>query len=585
MANRFLNNITINDQYTLPSTDGDADQIIQTDGAGNLSFVDLSSIEGAASNFVYFEVKNETGSTINKGKGVMAVGTDGNSGHILIDEMVADGSIESKYFLGVLETTVANGGFARVISFGQLDQFNTLGQNGETWNDGDILWCDPNSAGDFTITEPDGPNVKIAAAIVLNAATNGKIQIRVQANEGIHDLHDTKITSQVDGDVLVWDDTTGVWFNDSTLNVDYTNNRVGVGTTSPAATLDVSGGDIRLDFNERLQWDNGNTNIRGNSDTRMYLKAPLGYYFETNGGYRVTINGSNGNVGIGTTSPTSQLGSTRVLDISSTGNGEIILDHTDAGASSDIGLYSWNRNNDHLAHIKASCDGAIDSAFISFHAQPTGGSFFNAASNERMRITSTGDVGIGQTNPAYKLDVNGTGRFTGDLRCLSLIQTSQRDQKENINDIDKRKATSIPFKEYTYKSSIDGLSRKRYGVIAEDIENDYPELVHTGPDGIKGVNYIDLLVKRVAELEKELEEVSLTPGPQGPQGATGPQGPAGNDGKNGSDGSNATIPILNCKGEEYGVLGSIQVCEGNITFSVMDPKDGKQIDSFTAIMK
>ena len=34
---------------------------------------------------------------------------------------------------------------------------------------------------------------------------------------------------------------------------------------------------------------------------------------------------------------------------------------------------------------------------------------------EKMRIAADGNVGIGQTNPTYKLDVNGTGRFTGDL--------------------------------------------------------------------------------------------------------------------------------------------------------------------------
>jgi hypothetical protein len=66
-------------------------------------------------------------------------------------------------------------------------------------------------------------------------------------------------------------------------------------------------------------------------------------------------------------------------------------------------------------------------------------------------------------------------------------------------------------------------------VIAEDIENEYPELVHTGADGVKGINYIDLLVKRVAELEKELEDVSLTPGPKGDTGSTGPAGADGND--------------------------------------------------------
>ena len=100
------------------------------DGSNNIT-IDAADTTSSESDFVYFTVKNETGVTINKGKAVMAVGTDGNSGHILIDEMVADGSVEPKYFLGVLETSVGNGEFARVISFGQLDQFNTNGQNGD----------------------------------------------------------------------------------------------------------------------------------------------------------------------------------------------------------------------------------------------------------------------------------------------------------------------------------------------------------------------------------------------------------------------------------------------------------------------
>ena len=43
MAKRFLSNINVNDQYTLPSADGTSGQIIQTDGSGNLSFVDFAS--------------------------------------------------------------------------------------------------------------------------------------------------------------------------------------------------------------------------------------------------------------------------------------------------------------------------------------------------------------------------------------------------------------------------------------------------------------------------------------------------------------------------------------------------------------
>ena len=88
----------------------------------------------------------------------------------------------------------------------------------------------------------------------------------------------------------------------------------------------------------------------------------------------------------------------------------------------------------------------------------------------------------------------------------------------------------------------DGSERKRYVVVAEDIENDFPELVHTGADGVKGINYIDLLVKRVAELEKELEDISLTPGPKGDTGA---QWPAGANGTNGKDGVNGNDHLKN----------------------------------------
>jgi len=255
-------------------------------------------------------------------------------------------------------------------------------------------------------------------------------------------------------------------------------------------------------------------------------------------------NFTNSNIGIGTTSPNT------LIDVSSVNIGAtaptVRITNTKelgnwGGVTDDLGRFEFFTDDASgnapytLGYVGIKND-RTSSGTLPSGAMVLATTTYNAVNGavERMRITSDGDVGIGTTTPSYKLDVNGDGRVDGTFRCVTLVQTSQRNQKENINNIDKSKAKAIPFKEYTYKSSIDGSARKRYGVIAEDIENDYPELVHTGSDGIKGINYIDLLVKRVAELEKELEDISLTPGPKGDTGDTGPQGPSGADGNDGN---------------------------------------------------
>jgi hypothetical protein len=437
MANRFLNNIRINDSYTLPSADGSANQVITTDGAGNLSFIDVNSVIDTATGEVYYTVKNSTGSTLSKGTAVMAVGSDGNSGHILVDKMVGDGSIEPRRFLGVLAENISNGNTGKAIHFGQIDKFDTRGQNGETWDDGYILWCDPANPGDFTATEPDGPNVKISAAIVLKASTNGKIQVRVQANEGIHDLHDTKITSQVDGDVLVWDNTTGVWFNDSTLNVDYTNGRVGIGTTDPKFTLNlVNPGNNNIVATEDLfgvfrigHGYNPYSDTPDNITAKIQFEpsALSGFFgddivFSTtpqsvsphpfdNASERMRIT-KDGNVGIGMTSPAAKL---HVLG-TSTGDATTKAEML---SNSVFSVIPHATNSGTLAIAQVDGGNSI------------GMQFTNGSGTSNWDISMQpfgGNVGIGTTSPSQKLTVGGNISATGTITGSNLSGTNTGDQ-------------------------------------------------------------------------------------------------------------------------------------------------------------
>jgi hypothetical protein len=210
MAVKFKNTININDQYTFPTVVGtDGQYLSVTDAAaGQLDWTNIGDIDGLKSNFIYYDAKNSTGSTIPIGTAVMAVGTDGNSGHILIAPMQANGTVEPRYFIGVADDDINNGQIGKVVHFGVIDKVNT-----NAFSDGDVLWCDPTIPGGFTTTEPEAPAVKISAAIVLNSSTNGKLLVRVQGNEGIHELHDVHIEDVLDGQALVWDEAQGYWKN------------------------------------------------------------------------------------------------------------------------------------------------------------------------------------------------------------------------------------------------------------------------------------------------------------------------------------------------------------------------------------
>ena len=129
--------------------------------------------------------KNNTASLITNGRPVMAVGTNGNSGNILIG--LHDGTKASaKRIVGIATEDIAANTTGFVTRNGKVRGLNTTGSvYGETWLDGDILYV--KATGALTNVEPLYTDLKMPIAFVIHAHSNGTLYVRTT---GIDENHD-----------------------------------------------------------------------------------------------------------------------------------------------------------------------------------------------------------------------------------------------------------------------------------------------------------------------------------------------------------------------------------------------------------
>jgi predicted heme/steroid binding protein len=157
---------------------------------------------------VFFHVQNRSGSSIPKGTCVRFDGTDGNSGKLLIAPFIANGTYPSQYFMGVTAETIANGGLGKVYHFGKMRGINT-----NAFNEGDILYASTSVAGGFQTAVPTAPNNIIIAAAVVSKANNGTIMVRSTLGSNINNDEGVRIVNPMNGDILAYNATSGLWEN------------------------------------------------------------------------------------------------------------------------------------------------------------------------------------------------------------------------------------------------------------------------------------------------------------------------------------------------------------------------------------
>ncbi len=332
----------------------------------------------------FFYVKNSTGFNIAKGVAVRFDGTDGASGHLKIAPFLADGTYPSTYFMGVTAEAIDNGEFGQVMHFGELDGIDTSG-----FTAGSLLYASTTSAGGFQTTAPVAPNNIVLIAAAVNSKNNGAIIVRPTYGSNINQDEGVKITSPTTGDLLqlqaggLWENKTkaqilggtasqfvkGDGSLDSTSYQPLLTNPVtGTGTTNYVARFTSSSS-----IGNGLIFDNG-TSVGINTIT-------------PNASYPLDVNGFIRGTGYGVFSNSLNVG--------------FLLRHSD-----------WT-----------GVPGSNNLAIASNQGSLT--FFTNGSATERMQLTSGGNLLVGTGSDAgFKLDVNGTGRFTNTLIPIILRGTN-----------------------------------------------------------------------------------------------------------------------------------------------------------------
>lgn len=166
-------------------------------------------------------VKNQTGSTISKGRLVRIVGSSSTDEKLLVAPSASFD--EAKNILGIASENITNGQIGYVITNGYIKGINTTGSiYSESWANGDYLYVSSSISGGITKNKPNGPKLKTPVAVVVKAdSINGVLYVKPIITENLEDLNNTFIPQNTlaNKDLFIYNSFTSNWENETLANL------------------------------------------------------------------------------------------------------------------------------------------------------------------------------------------------------------------------------------------------------------------------------------------------------------------------------------------------------------------------------
>ena len=219
------------------------------------------------------------------------------------------------------------------------------------------------------------------------------------------------------------------WNSSSASTINYTGN-VGIGSTAPEYSLDiVKAGTYIAGFRNADKTSgigiSSNSIIAIGSTTAQNItigsKGTGNVVLQTNGASQVTVSGS-GNVGIGTATISAKLHIAESTGTQRGANaGTIILDHDNVGGASSITFRSKTNRSSDYAYIQYQDDATIGGSGEG--SRLIIGTENDAPGNniaDHILLMPSANIGVSNSNPAYKLDVLSDDTYIAGYRNTAL---------------------------------------------------------------------------------------------------------------------------------------------------------------------